>query len=407
MKRRGFCMRKIQALVLLLAACAFLNSARADTYGWDVWDGKLADYKKDNLEGWLCWEIKIGDELYDYDAYQDCAISINLKDGSTKTYQRAVGYIIQKDDREYSGVLLAREKEDGIAIYHQDGTGINEIVYQGAKLEPFEFYGRQTIRAYMNGCLYYIKALEAPEMCSRAQYREDSGDWLYVEFPSSVPGQFCRIDANGEEHAYQLKRDFKDRDENKPNLIDGYAIHPNGTLAWVESVYETALEEYTTNRIVVESPDGDCRTVVEREEIAQMGYDHIAKRGMCWLDDQRLIFTAYQGGDYSLLVADIQNGGIERLTAQNGKPIVLDSELTRGSGYYLSPDRQYIAYMGLPNKVGDYYMSEENFDVPFVIDLRTGKVAYVYQYPNRPGMGWDRIVHRQNHWQLSWYTPSR
>lgn len=399
---------------LRLFSCVFAgllacSSASAEElrYYWDL-EAPLYDFDAGLLSGSLCWNTYTGDAaLYDYNRYDEQATTVNLYNGEVEKLS-CPGYIIDKDDREYSGVLFAREQDDLLTIIHYNGAGNEETVYQSSAPQPVEYLGRQTIRAYMGGYLYYLKALEDNGTEDVVIYDTTTEEYLpiaHITYPKPVSAQLCRVGPDGDEYEYGLIGTYStDRTPRyDQSLIDGYAIHPNGAVAWIDVDYDMETHLYLT-RIWVETPQSAKRIVVDSAFVREMGYSMIAENGICWLSEHELLFfveTLSPWGDvYTLLQIDIESNEVVERRNSDGEAIQTEEPPIYGSGMILNPDQNELAYLTWSNW-WNYTNGPTvfNWDVPMVIDLRTGESYYVY----RNSEEWENRACR---WRISWYESS-
>jgi len=290
--------------------------------------------------------------------------------------------------------LVASESNGIMRIYHVNGNQNPEIVFEVGHLPVFWNKGDQTVRAYMNEYLYYIKALDNPE-----QGTQKIGKEVY-SVSNQVRGQFCRVNKNGEEYNYQLKSESNNVSDQLWNrLIDGYALHENGTLAWVENTYG----ENETSLVKVEIPGEGCREIINMPRIKDAGYDRISEEGLCWITDVDLLFLAESSeikGNV-LLTINIQSGEIKEYCNKSGEKIVI-GDIGEGSGLYMNAERNCIAYFADPNGLFKTQSDGINLAVPKVLSLLSGQSYYVCEYKNKDNELGMFNEYRRSVGQLSW-----
>lgn len=345
----------------------------------------------------ICWTLFSDIDTDDRRAFTRI---LDPDTGKSKDYDHPGGYIIQKDFHEYPGVLYARMDTEALRIVHRAPSGKEETVYEGPNLAVYWANGDQTVRAFMDGCLYYIKVLE---------YTGTSIDFVSQQVhPNRTNGQFCRIDADGNEYVYQLG----DRTSTaRPS--DFSALHPNGTLAWIEREYNEQGDGYSRMDILVESPEDGCRTLVDLGTITDLGYAYISD-GLCWLDEHTLLFLVLpenpESVPHTLLTIDTLTQQIKPLTNRKGKTITLkhpylepENDLGPVSAMTLDRSGRYIAYFVRDYQDDGFGVMKRIWSVPAVLDLKTGKVYKSPSYQNSTDNDLGNFNETRYFWgQLSW-----
>lgn len=332
----------------------------------------------------ICWTL-FSD--IDTDARRAFTRILDPDTGKSKDYDHPGGYIIQKDVHEFPGVLYARMDTEALRIVHRAPDGKEETIYEGSSLAVYWANGDQTVRAFMDGCLYYVKV---------QSYEGTSTDHYSREIhPNPADGQFCRIDANGNEYAYQrivpAGHAF--------DIISGYALHPNGTLAWVETENDPRYPDLNYNDIHIESPEGGHRIIVDPSRFPP-DYYYIPE-SLCWLDEHTLLFTMYRyhASESYLFTVDTKTEEIQPLLSKSGKELSMDKKLGVGI-MTLDASGRYLAHFAEDAGDTDADRGYKFRSIPSILDLHTGKERRAASY-NNPKIG---TLHetRYKYGQLSW-----
>jgi len=367
-----------KGLCLLLAA--LLCSFDAASAGFPQWfeigntkfDAPLYQASTAKLKGDIFWTI----EGF-WPEEPDLIKSVSLSDGKTQDWQLEAGYIIQKNPDEFDGVLYAVENNPVVEIWHVGKDTSRTLIETYEIPLPYYDIGLQTVRAYMNGALYYIRALE--DTGTTYAMRGD----LKVYVPAARKAVLCRRDADGSEYAYQLNNYVPNGFGACQSLINGYAISPGGKVAWAETDRENG--KYAPN-VYVEIPAQGIRRIIGPDECAALGCEAVRSRYLAWLDEDTLLFAVnrhlaeqhtYADALYTL---HILSGKCEPLTNDRGEQLYCWHEIVPGSNMAANREGTLIAYMGQPNQwgdLGDDVMTQ--CSVPVVIDLKTGMDYACYQ----------------------------
>ena len=369
-------MLRILCIVLVMLLSVFDVASAVFPQWFEVgdtkFDAQLYNAADIELNGHIVWTI----EGF-WPEEPNLVKAVSLSDGVVQEWTLVEGYIIQKDSNEFDGVLYAVENSSAVEIWHIREDTSSSLIKRFEGILPYYDMGLQTIRAYMNGMLYYIKALENTGI-SYAQRGEEK---VYV--PAARNGVLCRLDAYGNEYVYQLNNYAFNAFGVSQSLISAYAIASDGKLAWAE--VDTKSGKRATN-IYVEIPGQGIEQIIGIDECAALECTGISSRYMAWLDDDTLLFAVkryleeqhhYADALYSFFIS---SGKYSPLTNEEDEQIYCWNEIALGSNMLINQEGTILTYMGQPNQwgdLGDDVMTQ--CSVPILIDLRTGIDYVCYQ----------------------------
>ncbi len=351
--------KTIASFFILNILCALPALAYVDlTDSWTLANGNLLNLPEEAFSGNLCWRFERHDEEESLNALR----RLRLSDGETAVDTESPGYIIDKDAAEYSGALFAQEREDGsVAIIHRDWSAPDAVLLEWSTAPGALMDGNQTIRAFMNGYVYYLVRAE---------------DGLI---------HLCRSGADGDAHVYLYGRD-------NIWIIDKYAISSDGKVAYTVWEEEEAAGEWRIS-LSIETPDGTRQSVTDLEGRTP--------GCMGWLTPDTLILVA-ENQDERILMGIDAEGTIKPLETSDGETIPVRQPPALGSNLAVSPDGRYVAYLAyVETPFYDVYEDDDDV-VPVILDLATGKSGYIYDGGRSSG---SALELRSDFGRISWYEP--
>lgn len=351
--------KTIAIFFILNILCALPALAYIDlTDSWTLANGNLLNLPEEAFSGNLCWRFERHDEEESLNALRRLCLS----DGETAVDAESPGYIIDKDAAEYSGALFAQEREDGsVAIIHRDWSAPDVVLLEWYAAPGAIMDGEQTIRAFMNGYIYYLARTE---------------DGLI---------HLCRSGADGDTHVYLYARD-------NLRIIDNYAISSDGTVAYTVWEEEEATGEWQVS-LCMETPDGARQNVTNLEGRTP--------GCMGWLTPDTLILVAENQKDRILMGIDA-DGTSKPLETADGEILQVRQPPAPGSNLAVSPDGRYVAYLAYADTpFYDVYQDDDDV-VPVVLDVETGKSGYVYDAGRSAGAALEL---RSDFGRIAWYEP--
>ncbi|MDO4356630.1 MAG: hypothetical protein Q4E13_08995 [Clostridia bacterium] len=351
--------KTIACFFILNILCALPALAYVDlTDSWTLANGNLLNLSEEAFSGNLCWRF----EQYAEEGHQTALRRLRLSDGETAVDAVSPGYVIDKNAAEYSGALFAQEREDGsVSIIHRDWSAPDEVLLEWPAAPGALMDGNQTIRAFMNGYVYYLARTE---------------DGLI---------HLCRIGADGDTHVYLYARD-------NIRIIDHYAISIDGKVAYTLIEEEEATGEWRVS-LTIETPDGTRQSVTNLEGRIP--------GCMGWLTPDTLILVAENQEERVLMGIDAE-GTIRPLETADGKTISVRQPPALGSNLAVSPDGRYVAYLAyVDTPFYDVYEDDDD-GVPVILDLTTGKSGYIYDGGRSAG---SALELRSDFGRISWYEP--
>ena len=399
MKTRRFAAFFLLLFCMSLTANAMPTAARLE--------GAITKFNSADFTGYICWNISCGKYgQYDYERHEEKMKALNLEDGKSKTFD-VPGYIIDRDINEYPGVLFASEKDGILTITHQHPSGINEVVFEGDAPVPVEFNGRQTVRAFMGGYVYYLKAMEPVEYEETIHQAGAVDEWVEMK-PACVSVQLCRYNSQAVSYEYHMRCTFGQHNVFDMSPISDYSISSTGNVAWIEKQFNAVEQRYTIDRIWIETPNGDCRILLDGNDMLDAGYDMRIVGDIAWLDDETLIvFASPNSGDsvWMPFKVDVNSGGFEQVCDTEGHWIETSWKVAPGSGVAVNEDGTMLAYLTQPSLINHgeeqpYKGNEDNYHVPVVLDLLSGKTHHIYEYKvDDEGIG----EYRGFQWGIVWH----
>ena len=366
-------------LLIIILEFVSITAGFAEPYYWYAIGGHTSDYaqrydaSKVKFKGSIYWTI----EGF-WPGEPSLIKSISLSNGKIHEWSLEEGYIIQKNPDEFAGVLYAVENNPVVEIWHVDAGSTRTLIATYDIPLPYYERGMQTVRAYMNGALYYIKALEDTGI-----YYATKGSEIQVGVPRDRKAVLCRLDADGSEYEYQLNNYTPNALGACQSLLNAYAIAADGKAAWCELIPHREL--YAQN-IVVETPKQGTKQVFGEAERTELQCENIPSRYITWLDENTIMFAVdrFLADEHThaieLYAMDVSSGEIISLTDAEGKQLCCYNEIVPGSNIVINRNRDLMIYMGLPNSsFPDSYGADLESSIPIVIDLKTGKSYACYQ----------------------------
>jgi len=366
-------MFSVLLVVLLNTGIALAGYPQWFEIGNTKFDAPLYNASKAKLEGDIFWTI----EGF-WPEEPDLIKSISLSNGEVQEWDLEAGYIIQKDPDEFDGVLYAVENNPTVEIWHV-GKDFSRTLVKAYDI-PLPYYdmGLQTIRAYMNGALYYIKALED----TGTSYTMRGELKVYV--PAARDAVLCRLDADGNEYEYQLNNHVPNAFGVCQSLINGYAISTDGKVVWAETELKNSQD---APNVYVEIPGQGVKQIIGTDVCSALQCGYIQSWYLTWLNNDTLLFAVnrYLKEEYThanaLYTFHLPSGKYEPLTNSKGEQIYCWNYIVPGSNIVACREGTMLAYMGQANcqfgELGNPSMVE--CSVPIVIDLKTGTDYACYQ----------------------------
>lgn len=334
----------MKKVIVFVLAFFLLLTAFAEKKTFYVYDADEHDY-----EGRVVWSSDAN--YYDKEGKQHSTFiwhMLNLKTGKYSTDESRDSYIIM-DDGTIEGFLAAKEEDGYVTVYNVKSGYESEMIFKSSLDDGFvmETGLPMSIRAYMDGYLYYIE---------------------YVEVDGEPEWRLKRTNLEGDEYTYAHERAWE------------VAICKNGTCAY---------GDVGGDKIFIESPDKGVFVTLDGGQVD--GLDWMALG--TWLSENKLLFWGSRPDEKGgvLYLYNIKTGKTKKYLDEKG------NEITYSGGVYplystmnINDDKELAVYMEEPGGWDSGF-----FEEPYLLDLKTGEYTELYDNDNAHGPVYFRDVYHE------------
>lgn len=321
----------------------YLQNADSDSNYYYNYETDRYDPKEEQLSGNLLWIIQQPNNS------KAIIKHISLETGVVDSYYCNDAYLILSDPNETNGILYTCRSDNSYIIYCSDGKNDDQRIAEFELVDNISDINTlsHTIRAYMDGWLYY--------------FRKSPDNSKFVNL--------CRINSVGDSFNYQLLKDESEYPSEYP-IEDSYTIMSDGTVFWIS---ENSLFRQRVNH----TPE--C--MLTGNNLKKIGCDKLIERFICVDNIGRVLLSAINLEEdiRYLLVFEPESGTIDYFISGNGERITVSHPTSAGTNVVLNHGNTLVAYMGSPNSM-ELYGPE--ISVPVIINLDSGETRVLYHNQN-------------------------